>query len=145
MATNLFYTHQGGNMGRLLGNYGRAPLSPQRIPHVNGDAAEANLQKGLGDSRILQHGNSSRPPSPDPHVNGVQAQANYDMGQGRLVNRLFYDYGKLPQSAQTVPKVKYDGIQNFKNGQGDAMRKTISQCPPSMRYLERPQSVPLWP
>jgi len=132
-------------MGPLLGNYGLIPPSPRPIPNVKGVAAGANFQKGLGDSRILLHGNSDRPPTPDPNVKGVQAQLNYDNGQGRHVNKLFYEYGKLPQSARTVPKVKYDGIQNFQNSQGDGMRKTISQCPPSMRYLERPQSVPLWP
>jgi len=145
MATNLFYTHQQGHVGPMINNYGRHPSSPRPIPSVKGNAAEMNLQKGYGDSHILQHDNAHRPPTPEPNVKGVQAHLNYDMGQGRHVHKLFHEYGKLPQSARAAPKVKYDGVRNFKHGQGDAMRKAISQCPPSNRYPDRPQSVPLWP
>jgi hypothetical protein len=131
-------------MGPILNNYGRHPLSPQAVPNVKGLAAEMNLQKGLGDSQILEHRTDHRPPTPEPNVKGVQGHLNYNMGQGRHVNKLFYEYGKLPQSARAPPKVKYGGIQNLQKAQGDAMRKAISQCPPSNRYPERTQSVPLW-
>ncbi|CAF1645790.1 unnamed protein product, partial [Adineta steineri] len=66
-------------------------------------------------------------------------------GLGRHVDKLMYEYGHLPQSARTIPKVKFGGVDNFVKGQGGAMRKAISQCPPSQRYLERPQSVAAWP
>ncbi len=145
MATNLFYTHQAGQLGPILNNYGRVAPSPRPVPNIKGFAAEANLQKGYGDSQILEHVADRRLPTPEPNVKGTQAQINYDMGQGRHVNKLFYEYGKLPQSARAAPKVKYDGVQNHANGQGDGMRKAISQCPPSTRYLERPQSAAVWP
>ena len=145
MATNLFYAHQHGHLGSLLHKYGRAPLSPKPAPNVNGVDAENNLKRGRGDSNILTRGTEPRAPTPEPHVKGLQAQTNYEMGHGRSVDKLFHEYGKLPQSARTAPKVKYDGVQNYKQAQGDAMRKAISQCPPSYRVVERPQSVPLWP
>lgn len=145
MATNLFYANQKDRIGSLLSNYGHFALSPRRIPNVKGDSAETNLQNSYGHSHILEHNNNFREPVPDPNVKGSEAHLNYDMAQGRHVEKLFHDYGKLPLSARTEPKVKYDGVQNFKNAQGDAVRKAISQCPPSNRYIERPQSVPLWP
>ncbi|CAF3388271.1 unnamed protein product [Rotaria sp. Silwood1] len=141
MATNLFYTHQKGQMCKILNNYGHVTPSAKPVSHVKGDAAEVNLQKGYGHSHLLEHSIDNRPPSVEPHVKGTQAHLNYDMGHGRFVDKLFHEYGKLPQSARAPPKVKFDGVQNFVKGQGDAMRKTISQCPPSNRYLERPQSV----
>ncbi|CAF2788595.1 unnamed protein product [Rotaria sp. Silwood2] len=141
IATNLFYAHQEGHMGKILSNYGHVTPSSKPVSHVKGVAAEVNLQRGYGHSHLLEHDINNRPPSVKPHVSGMQAHLNYDMGRGRLVNRLFNEYGKLPQSARVPPKVKFDGVQNFAKGQGDAMRKTISQCPPSYRYLERPQSA----
>jgi hypothetical protein len=145
MATNLFYTHQQGHLGSIMNNYGRHPLSAKPVPNVKGAAAEMNLQKSYGHTQILEHGVERYVSTPEPNVKGVQAHLNYDMSQGRSVNKLFTEYGKLPQSARTAPKVKYDGVQNEVNSRGDAMRKAISQCPPSNRYLRSSQSVPLWP
>ncbi|CAF3646752.1 unnamed protein product [Adineta steineri] len=145
VATDLFYTHQEGKMGPILNNYGKVPPAPRPMPHVKGLAAEGNLQKGYGDSQILEHAADYRPRTADPHVKGVEAHINYDMGLGRHVDKLMYEYGHLPQSARTIPKVKFGGVDNFVKGQGDAMRKAISQCPPSQRYIERPQSVAAWP
>ncbi|CAF0969174.1 unnamed protein product [Rotaria sordida] len=141
MASNLFYTHQKGHMGQIINNYGNLPLSPKPVPHVKGDAAEMNLRNSYGHSHILEHNIHNRPSSVEPHVKGIQAHLNYDMGRGRLVDKLFHEYGKLPRSARAAPKVKFDGVQNFNQAQGIAMRKTISQCPPSNRHLERSQSV----
>ncbi|UJR35193.1 hypothetical protein I4U23_027960 [Adineta vaga] len=145
LATNLFYTHQEGRIRPILNNYGREEPSPRPAPHVKGMAAEINLQKGYGDSQILEHKTDYRPRTAEPHVKGEQAQLNYDMGLGRHVDKLINEYGKLPQSARTVPKVRYNGFDNFEKAQGGAMRKAISQCPPSDRYIERPQPVPVWP
>lgn len=145
MATNLFYTHQEGTLGPILNDYGHLPLSARPAPHVKGDAAEINLQKGLGNSKILEHTRSYREPTPDPHVKGAQAQLNYDNAQGRGMDKLLHEYGKLPQSARTIPKVKYDGVQNFEKAKGDAMRKALSQCPPSNRLHEHLQPIPSWP
>lgn len=145
MATNLFYTHQEGQLGPILNNYGRAVASPRPAPHVKGMAAEMNLQKAQGDSRLLAHGLDRRSPTPEPHLKGSQAQANYDMGQGHHVDQLFHQYGRMEQSSRSGPKVKYDGVQNMIKGQGDEMRKTLSQCPPTSRHhVERPQSAPRW-
>jgi hypothetical protein len=132
-------------MGPILNNDHRSSATPRPIPHVKGTAAEINREKGLGDSQLLDHGVNRRLSTPDPHIKGDQAQLNYDMGQGRHVNELFHQYGKLQQTAKSVPKVKFDGVHNFNKGQGDAMRKTIGQCPPTSRHIERPQSVPSWP
>ena len=131
-------------MGSLLNNYGRSAATPRPIPHVKGIDAEVNREKGYGDARLITHGIDHRLSTPEPHVKGLQAQTNYDMGQGHHVNELFHQYGKLKQTAQAPPKVKYDGVQNFIKGQGDDMRKTLSQCPPTSRHFERPQSVPPW-
>ncbi|CAF0830641.1 unnamed protein product [Rotaria sp. Silwood1] len=144
LATNLFYSHQEGQMGPILNNYGRTSATPRPIPNVKGLDAEMNLQKGLGDSQLLQHGIDRYTPTPEPHVKGDQAHSNYDMGQGHHVNDLFHQYGKLQQPARAPPKVKYDGIENLRKGQGDAMRKTLSQCPPTNRRIERPQSASYW-
>ncbi len=131
-------------MGPILNDYGRISTTPRPIPHVNGIDAQMNREKGHGDSQLFDHSIHRRLPTPEPHVKGVQAQANYDMGQGRHVNELFHQYGKLQHSNQTAPKVKYDGVHNLIKGQGDSMRKTISQCPPTNRQKERLQSVPSW-
>ncbi|CAF2390424.1 unnamed protein product [Rotaria sp. Silwood2] len=144
LATNLFYSHQEGQMGPILNNYGRTSATPRPVPHVKGFDAEVNLQKGLGDSQLLQHGIDRYIPTPEPHVKGDQAYSNYDNGQGHHVNTLFHQYGKLQQSARAPPKVKYDGIENLRKGQGDDMRKTLSQCPPTNRHMERPQSASYW-
>ena len=119
------------------------PLSdtPLPAPHVSGIDAETNFQKAQGDPHMLEHSLDSRSFIREPHLNGVQAHLNFGMSQGHNVNRLFHDYGKLPESARAPPKVKYNGVDNRIKAQGDAMRKTISQCPPSHRYVERPQSV----
>ncbi|CAF1969463.1 unnamed protein product [Rotaria magnacalcarata] len=144
LATSLFYTHQEGQMGPIMNNYGHNSATPRPIPHVKGTAAEVNLQKGLGDSQLLQHDIDHYTPTPEPHVKGNQALFNYDMGQGHHVNDLFQQYGKLQQSARAPPKVKYDGVENLRKGQGDSMRKTLSQCPPTTRNMKRPQSVSYW-
>ncbi|CAF0781639.1 unnamed protein product [Adineta ricciae] len=143
LATNLFYSHQEGRVGPILNNSGGEERSPRPVPHVKGFAAENNLQKGYGDSQILEHKADYRPRTADPHVKGEQAQLNYDAGLGRHVDKLLNEYGKLPQSARAVPKVRYDGIDVLEKSQGGNMRKAISQCPPSNRYLERP--VPVLP
>ena len=132
-------------MGPIINNYGRASATPRPNPHVKGIAAETNFQKGQGDSQLLEHGLNHRLPTPEPHVKGDQAHLNYDYGQGRHVDELFHQYGQLPQSTRSAPKIKHDGVQNLIKGQGDSMRKTLSQCPPSSRHIERPQSVPLRP
>jgi hypothetical protein len=144
MATSLFYNHQKGTMNSILNNYGNVPPSEKPVPHVSGVYAEANLQKGHGFSQILHHIVDHRPPTPEPRVKGVQAQLNHNMGQGHHVKKLFHEYGKIPLSARPEPKVKYDGVYNFNQSRGNAMKKAISQCPPSYRYVERPQSAPLW-
>ncbi len=131
-------------MGPIINNYGRRSTTPRPIPHVKGIAAEMNLQKGHGDSQLLEHDIDRRFRTPDQNLKGNQAHLNYDMGQGHHVNELFHQYGKLEQSTRAAPKVKYDGVQNLLKGQGDAMRKTIGQCPPTSRYRERPQSATLW-
>lgn len=107
-------------------------------------AAQMNFRKGRGVANLLEHTNTFREPQPKPHVKGDQGHFNYEGAQGRAVNKLFHEYGKLPQSAPTIPKVKYGGLDNFQKARGEAMRKTLSQCPPSRRYIERPQSAPLW-
>jgi len=142
VATNISYTHQKGQAGTVIHDYKSVPASPRPNPNVKGVAAENNLQKSLGDINMLQHKHDRPSSTPEPNVLGLQAYANYDNGQGRHVNNLFHHYGKLPQSARVVPKVKYGGIENLKKSQGDAMRKAISQCPPSYRPIERLQSVP---
>ncbi len=132
-------------MGPILNNDSRSSATPRPIPHVKGTDAEINRGKGHGDSQLLDHRVDRRLPTPEPNIKGVQAQLNYDMGQGHHVNELFHQYGKLEQTAQSAPKVKFDGVQNLIKGQGDAMRKTIAQCPPTNRRIERPDSVPSWP
>jgi hypothetical protein len=132
-------------MGPILNNYGRSSATPRPIPHVKGVDAEMNLQKGQGDSQIFGYGIDRRLPTPEPHLKGTQAQLNYDMGQGRHMNEIFHQYGKLEQSTRSAPKVKYDGVENLIKGQGDSMKKTLSQCPPTNRRIERPPSAPLWP
>ncbi|CAF1398258.1 unnamed protein product [Rotaria sordida] len=144
LATNLFYTHQEGQIGPILNSYGRTSATPRPIPHVKGFDAEMNLQKGLGDSQMLQHGIKRPISTPEPHVKGDQAHLNYDMGQGYHVNNIFHQYGKLQQSARAPPKVKHEGIENLRKGQGDTMRKTLSQCPLTNRDIERPQSASYW-
>lgn len=131
-------------MGPILNNHGPSMTTPRPVPHVKGTAAELNREKGRGDSHIINHGVDQRLPTPEPHVKGVQAQLNYDLGQGRSVNQLFGQYGQLPQPNPSAPKVKHDGVQNLIKGQGDAMRKTLSQCPPTTRLSQHPQSVPPW-
>ena len=144
MATNLFYKHKEGHLNKVFHEYGHVtPVAPPN-PHVKGIAAEMNLRRNQGVSHLLEHNNNFREPTPDPHIKGEQAHMNYRVGQGHAVSQLFHDYGKLPLTARADPKVKYGGMENFKKGQGDAMRKTLSQCPPSRRYIERPQSAPLW-
>lgn len=128
-------------MGPILNSYGRAAPSPRPAAHVKGEAAENNRRKGQGDAMLLDYGVDRRTATPEPHLKGVQAQLNYDMGQGHHVDQLFHQYGHLPQTARSAPKVKYDGVQNMLKGQGDAMRKALSQCPPT----SRPPSAPLWP
>lgn len=103
-----------------------------------------NFRKGRGQSHLLEHNNTFREAQPAPHVKGDQGHFNYEVAQGRAVTQLFHEYGKLPQSARTIPKVKYGGLDNFRNARGEAMRKTLCQQPPSHRYIERPQSAPLW-
>jgi hypothetical protein len=120
------------------------PISPRPNPNVIGVQAENNLQKSLGDINMLEHKHDRPTSTPEPNVVGLQAHTNYDNAQGRHVNKLFNHYGKLPQSARVVPKVKYGGVENLKKAQGDAMRKTISQCPPSYRHIQQLQSVPPW-
>jgi hypothetical protein len=132
-------------MGPILNNYGRNISTPRRIPHVKGVDAEMNREKGHGDSELFAHRIDRRLPTPEPNVKGAQAQLNYDMGQGHHVNELFHQYGQLKTSSQNAPKVKFDGVQNLIKGQGDDMRKTISQCPPTNRHFERPQSAQLRP
>jgi hypothetical protein len=144
MATNLFYAQQKGHLDKNFTNYGHFPLSPRPPPHVNGAAAEKNLQKAQGSSIMLEHRADFRAPSTEPHVLGVQAQRNYDVARSGHLDKLFHDYGKQPLSARPEPKVTYGGVENFVRAQGDAVRKIITQCPPSHRYLERPQSVPVW-
>lgn len=134
-------THQEGKMGEIFNNYGQVAMSPRRAPNVKGMAAEINLQKSYGDSMIIHHGVEYTPPSAEPQIKGAQAQSNYEMGQGHNVHQLFHEYGKLLQSARIQPKIKYGGVDNLIKGQGDAMRKAISQCPPSTRFIERPRSV----
>ena len=143
LATKLFYAQQKGRVGTIMGNYGHLSPTPQPVPHVSGKAAEANLRQSYGHSHILEHSTKYRERTPEPHVKGVPAHDNYDNGLGRSVQRLFYQYGKLPETRRTEPKVKYGGVQNFENAQGRSMQKILSQCPPSHRYLERPQSVPV--
>jgi hypothetical protein len=126
-------------MGTILNNYGRSSTTPRPYRNVKGIDAEMNREKGHGDAQLFNYNIERRLPTPEPHVKGLQAQLNYDMGQGHHVNELFSQYGKLQESSQTVPKVKYDGVQNLLKGQGDAMRKTLSQCP----LTNRPQSVPI--
>lgn len=131
-------------MGSLLNRYGSASTSTRPIPHVKGTAAEINRERGLGDSGIINHRVEQRLSTPEPHIKGSQAQLNYDLGQGRYVNELFTQYGKLAQSTPNAPKVKYDGVQNLIRGQGDAMRKTLAQCPPTNRQAQRSESIPPW-
>lgn len=100
-----------------------------------------NLQRSYGVSKILRHEADLRPTTAEPNVKGVHAQSNYDLGQGQRVAKLFYEYGKLPQSSRAPPKVKYGGVENLTKDKGDAMRKTLSQCPPSTRLPERLQPV----
>lgn len=141
LATNLFHIHKEGHLSKVFQEYGNVtPVTPPH-PHVKGIAAEMNLRRNQGASHILEHNTKFREPIPDPHVKGEQAHLNYTVAQGCAVNQLFHEYGKLPVTARTEPKVKYGGIQNFRRAQGDAMRKTLSQCPPSHRFLERPQSA----
>ena len=130
-------------MGPILNNYGDNLSTPRRIPHVKGNDAEMNRHKGHGDIQLLQHSIDYRRPTAEPHVKGDQAHLNYDIGQGRRVNELFHKYGQLHQSARGPPKVKFDGVENYTKGQGNAMLKTLSQCPPTDRHMQRPQSVPL--
>ncbi|UJR10634.1 hypothetical protein I4U23_014831 [Adineta vaga] len=144
LATNLFYDHQEGQMGPILNNYGRSASTPRPNPHVKGLAAESNLLKGKGDCHLLEHGYDRYVPTPEPHLKGTQAHMNYEMGQGQHVNELFHQYGKLQRSARTAPKVKYGGVDNLLKGQGDAMKKTLSQCPPTHRRVERPLTATLW-
>ncbi|CAF1313219.1 unnamed protein product [Adineta steineri] len=145
VATNLYYLHQEGQMGPILNNYGRSSATPRSVPpHVKGLAAQMNREKGRGDSQLLEHGIKRHVPISELNLKGEQAHLNYDMGQGHHVNELFHRYGKLQQSARTAPKVKFDGVDNFAKGQGDSMRKTLSQCPPTNRRMERPQTAPFW-
>jgi hypothetical protein len=144
LATNLFYAHQEGQMGPILNNYGRVAPSPRPGPHVKGLAAELNLQRSYGDSQLLEHGHDRRLPTPEQHLKGSQAQLNYDMGQGHVVDQLFHEYGKIPQSSRSAPKVKYDGVDNMIKGRGDAMRKALSQCPPTNRHVQRSHSATTW-
>lgn len=123
-------------MGPLLNNYGRNSATPRPARHVIGTDAEMNRERGQGDSQLFDHRVQHRLTTPEPNVKGLQAQTNYDMGQGRNVTELFHQYGRLKQPNQNAPKVKYDGIQNLINGQGDSMRKTLSQCP----LTHRPKS-----
>lgn len=131
-------------MGSLLHDYGRASATPRPMSCVKGADAKINQQKGLGDSQLLYHGIKTNEPIPEPHVKGDQASLNYDLGQGRYVNELFHQYGKLEQTPRNAPKVKFGGVENMLKGQGDSMRKTLSQCPPTTRNAERPPSVSLW-
>ena len=142
MARNLYETHNEGRLGRLISNYGQFPESPRAVPHVKGVAAEENLRKGLGDSPILEHRLDHRPATSQPHVKGIQAEETYEKAQGGAMNNLFHHYGHLPRSARTNPKVKFDGIRVHAASQGDAMRKTLCQQPPSYRHRERPLPVP---
>ena len=128
-------------MAPLFSNYGHFELSPRPMPNVKGDAATMNMQKAQGTSIMLEHTASYRPAAPEPHVLGMRAHENYEMAQGHSVNKLFHEYGKLPVSARVPPKVKFDGVENHARAQGDAVRKIISQCPPTRRYIERPQSA----
>ena len=144
MATNNFYRDKQGHLNKVFYEYGHVtPVAPPD-PHVKGMAAEMNFRKGRGVSNLLEHNNTFREPQHGPHVKGNQAHVNYEVAQGRAVSKLFHEYGKLPHSARTMPKVKYGGLDNFQKARGEAMRKTLSQCPPSRRYIERPQSAPLW-
>ena len=145
MATTLFYSHQEGQMGSILNPNSRMAPSSRPIPHVKGEAAEMNLQRGLGDSQLLEHGVKTRIPTPEPHLKGYNAQFNHDAGQGHHVNELFHQYGKLPQSIRSGPKVSYDGLENRRKGQGDEMRKALAQCPPTSRPSQRPPSASYWP
>ena len=131
-------------MGSVLHNDGRVSATPRPIRNVKGIDAELNREKGRGDSQLFNHHIHNRLPTPEPHVKGLQAQINYDQGQGHDINELFHQYGKVPLSTQAAPKVKYDGVQNLMKGQGDAMRKTISQHPPTSRHVQRPLSAAPW-
>lgn len=131
-------------MGPILNNYGSNPSTPRRPPSVKGMAAEVNLQKGYGDAQLLQHVVDSYKKTPEPHIKGEQAYLNYDMGQGRDMNELLHQYGQLQQSARAPPKVNHGGIENLRKGQGDEMRKTLSQCPPTSRHMQRPKSGSFW-
>ncbi len=80
-------------MGSILNNYGHVTPPSRPIPHVNGIAAEMNLQQSQGNPHLLKHGHGSRPSTPEPNVNGVQANLNYELARGRAVNKLFHEYG----------------------------------------------------
>jgi hypothetical protein len=134
--------HKQGIAGSVIHDPKSVPVSPRLNPNVIGVQAENNLQKSLGDIDMLDHKIDRPTSTPEPHIFGTQAHANYDNAQGRDVNQLFNEYGKLPQSTQAQPKVKYGGVNNLNKARGDAMRKAISQCPPSYRRMERLQSVP---
>jgi hypothetical protein len=145
MATDLYHLHKKGRVGLLLTNYGHFESSPRPNPNIKGTEAENNYHKAQGSSIMLEHRADFRPPAPNPNVAGLQAHVNYEAGHHGHVDRLFHEYGKLPLSARVPPKVTHGGAQNYVRAQGDAVRKIITQCPPSNRYLERPQSVPAWP
>ena len=140
--TKIFYSHQEVPVRQTSGKHGRfESFDPSSMAHVKGIEGENNLRKNYGDSCLLYHIADYRSSSTKPHVKGDQAHMNYNAAQGHYVNELFHEHDNIPRSARTIPKVKYDGVQNFEKGQGNAMRKTISQCPPSTRDNERLQSV----
>ena len=124
-------------MGPLLANYSHFPPSPRPVPHVYGDSAMQNLQKSRSTSNIIAHNNDFRPPTADPHIKGEQAQKTYEIAQGRAMSALLQNYGNFPQSPRRMTKVNYGGVANLEKGRGDAMRKTLMQCPLSHRHRER--------
>ncbi|CAF0938368.1 unnamed protein product [Didymodactylos carnosus] len=145
-ATRMFYSNNQGSMGQIINDYGRALPSPRPVPNVKGAAATENRIKGQGDSFLITNNDPNAPTMPRCEsglgLKGDQAVENYDRSQGRNVDLLFHQYGRLPQSARANPKVKYQGVDNYIKDRGSSMRKTLSQVPPSTRFRERPQSVP---
>ena len=128
----------------MIHDHKSVPASPRLNPNVIGTQAQNNLQKSLGNLDMLDHKHDRPTSTTEPNVIGLQAYTNYDNAQGRHMNKLFHQYGKLPISARVAPKVNHGGVDNFKQAQGEAMRKAISQCPVSHRPIERLQPVVPW-
>jgi hypothetical protein len=142
MKTDMHYNHHEDHIRSMLNINEPFPVAVQCRPFFRDTSVATYVQNAPGDLLVIEHELDRRITTPDPPVKGVQAYQNYDFARGHLTHQLFHRYGRLPLSARPLPKVKFEGVDNYVKARGDSMRKIVSQQPPTHRYRERPLPVP---